>query len=100
MTSALMAFLHHLAAFTLTGSILYELVAFHKDLTLAEARRIQRMDIIYGISAAVVLIVGLLRVFNYEKGAPFYAQNLFFWTKMAGFALVALLSIYPTVRFL
>jgi len=25
---------------------------------------------------------------------------LFFWTKMAGFALIALLSIYPTVRFL
>ncbi|HEX9838637.1 MAG TPA: DUF2214 family protein [Anaerolineales bacterium] len=100
MTSAIMAFLHHLAAFTLTGSILYELVAFHKDLTLAEARRIQRMDIVYGISAAIVLIVGLLRVFNYEKGAPFYAQNLFFWTKMAGFALVALLSIYPTIRFL
>ena len=100
MTSAIMAFLHHLAAFTLTGAIIYELVAFHKDLTLAEARRIQRMDIVYGISAGVVLIVGLLRVFNFEKGAPFYAQNLFFWTKMAGFALVALLSIYPTVRFL
>jgi putative membrane protein len=43
--------------------------------------------------------VGLLRVFNYEKGAPFYAQNLFFWTKMAGFALAALLSVYPTIRF-
>lgn len=100
MTSAIMAFLHHLAAFPLTGSIIYELVAFHKDLSLAEARRIQRMDIVYGISAAVVLIVGLLRVFNYEKGAPFYAQNLFFWTKMAGFALVGLPSIYPTVRFL
>ena len=58
------------------------------------------MDLVYGISAAIVLIVGLLRVFNFEKGAPFYAQNLFFWIKMAGFALVALLSIYPTIRFL
>lgn len=99
MTNAIMAFLHHLAAFALTGAIIYELVTFRKDLTLAEARRIQRMDIVYGISAAVVLIVGLLRVFYYEKGAPFYAQNLFFWTKMAGFALVALLSIFPTIRF-
>ena len=100
MTSAIMAFLHHLAAFTLTGTLIYELVTFRKDLTLAEARRIQRMDIVYGISAAFILIVGLLRVFYYEKGAPFYAQNLFFWTKMAGFALIALLSIYSTVRFL
>jgi len=100
MNSAIMAFLHHLAAFTLVGTLIYEHTAFRKDITFAEARRLQRMDLVYGISAGVVLIIGLLRVFYFGKGAPFYAQNLFFWTKMAGFALVALLSIYPTVRFL
>ena len=100
MTSAIMAFLHHIAAFTMVGALIYELIAFRKDLTVAEARRLQRVDIAYGISAAVLLIVGLLRVFNFEKGASFYAQNWFFWTKMAGFALTALLSVYPTVRIL
>ncbi len=99
MTSAIMAFLHHLAAFTLVGTIIYELVSFRKDMSLAEARRLQRMDTIYGISAAILLVVGLLRVFNFEKGASFYAQNWFFWTKMIGFVLAGLLSIYPTVRF-
>ena len=99
MNSAIMAFLHHVAAFTLVGTIIYELVSFHKDLSLAEARRIQRMDIAYGVSAAFVFIVGLLRVFYFEKGPAFYAQNWFFWTKMLGFALVGLLSIYPTVRY-
>jgi len=99
MTSAIMAFLHHLAAFTLTAAIIYEHTAFRKDLSLAEARRIQRMDIVYGVSAGFILIVGLLRVFYFEKGTSFYAQNWFFWTKMFGFALAALLSIYPTVRF-
>ena len=100
MASAIMAFLHHLAAFTLTAAIIYELVTFRKDLSLAEARKIQRMDILYGISAGVLVIVGLLRVFYFEKGAAFYAQNWFFWLKMSGFALAALLSIYPTVRFI
>jgi putative membrane protein len=100
MASAIMAFLHHLAAFTLTAAIIYELVTFRKDLSLAEARKIQRMDILYGISAGVLVIVGLLRVFYFEKGAAFYAQNWFFWLKMAGFGLAALLSIYPTVRFI
>lgn len=100
MTSAIMAFLHHLAAFTLVGTIIYELVSFRKDMSLAEARRLQRMDTIYGISAAILLVVGLLRVFNFEKGASFYAQNWFFWTKMIGFALAGLLSVYPTVRFI
>jgi putative membrane protein len=99
MTSAIMAFLHHLAAFTLTAAIVYEHTTFRKDLSLRDARRIQIMDIIYGVSAGILVIVGLLRVFYFEKGAPFYAQNFFFWTKMIGFALAALLSIYPTVRF-
>ena len=94
-------FLHHVAAFALTAAIVYEHTMFHKDLTLAEARRIQRMDIVYGVSAGILVIVGLLRVFYFEKGAPFYAQNWFFWTKMLGFAVAVLLSVYPTatVRF-
>ena len=99
MTSAIMAFLHHLAAFTLVGVLIYEHTAFRKEMSIAEARRLQRMDMLYGISAAILLVVGLLRVFNFEKGASFYAQNWFFWTKMIGFALAGLLSIYPTVRF-
>jgi|SRR5689334_13260129 len=99
MSSAILAFFHHLAAFTLTAAIVYEHTTFRRDLSLTDARRIQRMDIVLGISAAFVLIVGLLRVFYFEKGAPYYAQNWFFWTKMTGFALAALLSIYPTVRF-
>ena len=99
MTSGIMAFLHHLAAFALVGTIIYELVSFRKDMSLTEARRLQRMDTVYGISAVILLVVGLLRVFNFEKGASFYAQNWFFWTKMIGFALAGLLSIYPTVRF-
>jgi hypothetical protein len=51
MTSAIMAFLHHLAAFTLTAAVIYEHTTFHKNLSLADARRIQRMDIIYGGAA-------------------------------------------------
>jgi putative membrane protein len=100
MTSAIMAFLHHLMAFTLTGAIIYEHITFRKDLSLAEARRIQIMDIVYGTSAGLLVIVGLLRVFYFEKGAAVYAQNWFFWIKMAGFALAALLSIFPTIRFI
>lgn len=99
MVSAIMAFLHHLAAFSLTSAIIYEHITFRKELSLAEARRIQIMDIVYGVSAGFLVVVGLLRVFYFEKGAAFYAQNWFFWTKMLGFALAGLLSIYPTLRF-
>ena len=100
MTAAFIAFLHHLFAFTLTACLVYEFVAYHRNLTLAEARRIQRVDLVYGISAGLLLIIGLLRVFFFEKGVNFYIQSPFFWVKMIAFALVALLSIDPTIRYI
>lgn len=98
--NSLMASLHHLSAFTLIACLVYEFVAFRKSLTAGEVRRIQRVDLWYGISAGVLLVVGLLRVFFFEKGASFYAVNAMFWTKMALFTIVGLLSIYPTIRYI
>jgi putative membrane protein len=99
-TTALVAFLHHLMAFTLVACVVYEFVAFRQVMTIEEARRLQRVDLVYGISAGLLLIVGLLRVFIYEKGVNFYIHNPFFWVKMAAFALVALMSIDPTIRYI
>ena len=100
MTSAFMAFLHHLFAFTLTACLIYEFIAFGKSMSIGEMKRIQRVDLTYGISAGLLLIVGLLRVFLFEKGWAFYMQSPFFWVKMAAFLIVGLLSIAPTVRFI
>lgn len=98
--TALMAFLHHLFAFTLTACLVYEFVAFRKGMTLEEARRIQRVDLAYGISAGLLLVVGLLRVFFFEKGVNFYIHSPFFWVKMGAFLIVGLLSIDPTIRYI
>ncbi len=99
-STALMAFLHHLFAFTLVACIVYEFLTYHKNMTIEEAHRIQRVDLVYGISAGLLLIVGLLRVFFFEKGVNYYIHNPFFWVKMAAFALVALMSIDPTIRYI
>ncbi|RIK30730.1 MAG: DUF2214 domain-containing protein [Anaerolineae bacterium] len=100
MASAFMAFLHHLFAFTLVACVVFEFIAFRKGLTTEEARRIQRADLFYGISAGLLLIIGLLRVFFFEKGAAFYGQSPFFWVKMGAFLIVGLLSIDPTIRYI
>jgi len=100
MASAFMAFLHHLFAFMLVASVVYEFIAYRKGMTIEEARRIQRADLMYGISAGVLLVVGLLRVYFFEKGPAFYNQNPFFWVKMTAFIIVGLLSIDPTIRYL
>ena len=100
LTSALFAFLHHLAAFAMIGALVAELVLFGRPLTVTLARKVQRADMIYGASAWILLVVGLLRVFVFEKGGAYYFSNAAFIAKLSLFVLVALMSIYPTVLFL
>ena len=95
-----MAFLHHAAAFTLVAAIVVEFVVIRDELNMRNARRLARADLVVGVSAGVLLVVGLLRVFYFEKGAAFYLHNSAFIAKMVLFFAVALLSIYPTLKFL
>lgn len=98
--SAAFAFFHHVAAFTLVAAVAIEFVLIRDPLTVERARRLQVVDAVLGVSAGVVLVVGLARVFYFEKGAAFYFHNHAFLAKLALFVIVALLSIYPTVVFL
>lgn len=100
MTAALVALLHHLAAFTLVAALVAEHLLFDRRIQAPAARRLQAVDAVYGLSAGVLLVAGLLRVSYFEKGAQYYFGNPFFLVKLALFVAVALLSIYPTVSFL
>jgi putative membrane protein len=98
--TSIMAFLHHVAAFTLVAALAVEFVLVRGEVTAVIARRLARADMIFGISAGVLLVVGLLRVFYFEKGAAYYFHSGTFIAKLALFALVGLLSIYPTRKFI
>lgn len=98
--SALFAFLHHMAAFALVAALTVEFVVIRDELNARTVRRLALADMALGISAGVLLVVGLLRVFYFEKGAGFYFSNGAFIAKMIVFLAVALLSIYPTLSFL
>jgi putative membrane protein len=98
--AAFAAFLHHVAAFALVAAIVVEFVLIRQELNAMTARRLALADMVVGLSAGALLVVGLLRVFYFEKGAAFYFGNAAFIAKLALFFLVALLSIYPTVKFL
>lgn len=98
--STLFAFLHHLAAFTLVAALAVEFTLIRQELTLASARRLQVTDIVLGIAAGFLLIVGLCRVFFFEKGADYYFHSQAFLAKFSIFIVVGLLSIIPTVEFL
>ena len=93
------AFLHHLAAFTLVAALGVEFVLIRDELTIARARKIQIADMVFGIAAGVVLVVGFLRVFFFEKGSSYYFHSVPFIAKISLFVIVGLLSILPTVEF-
>ena len=96
----LAAFLHHLAAFTVVATIAIEFILLRRELTLWSARTLQAVDLVLGVAATILLLVGLSRVFWYEKGAAYYFHNHAFLTKFSLFILVALLSLIPTFEFL
>lgn len=97
--AALLAFLHHLAAFTLVAAVAVQFVLIRGELDGVNARRLSAADAVLGMSALLVLIVGLLRVFYFEKGASYYFHSVPFIVKLSLFIIVALASIYPTVQF-
>ena len=97
--SSLFAFLHHLAAFALVATLVLEFVLVQGELDARNARRLRVTDLLFGISSGLVLVVGLLRVFYFEKGAAYYFHSAPFIAKLALFLAVGLLSIYPTMVF-
>jgi len=98
--SSLFAFFHFVAVFGIFAAVVLQWQTISPTPTLAEAKRIQTSDRWFGILAAIVLIVGFLRVYRFEKGKAFYAANPFFRAKLGIFLVVGLLSIYPTIRYL
>ena len=98
--STLFAFLHHLCAFTLVACVTIEFTLIRQELTLASARRLQVTDLVLGIAAGLLLVIGLLRVFFFEKGPAYYWHSHAFLTKFSLFIIIGLLSIIPTMEFL
>jgi putative membrane protein len=95
--AAFVAFVHFLAFFVLTTTLVLQLGLLSNSISVATARRIRRADRVSGIAAILVLIFGFLRVYYFEKGADYYFDNTFFLIKVALFIAAALISIYPTV---
>jgi putative membrane protein len=98
--STLFAFLHHVCAFTLVSAVAIEFALIRGELTLSSARRLQATDIVLGAAAGALFVIGLMRVFLFEKGADYYWHSHAFLAKFSIFIVIGLLSIIPTMEFL
>jgi putative membrane protein len=91
---------HHLLIFALFGVLCAELVVVRRGMDSATVARIAAVDLWYGVLAGLILIVGFSRAVFAAKGWTYYQHNGFFWAKIVTFAVIGLLSIPPTVRFI
>lgn len=98
--TTLFAFLHHLCAFTLVAALAIEFILIGQEFSLGVARRLTITDAVLGAAAGLLFVIGLCRVFFFEKGADYYFHSHAFTTKLAVFIAVAVVSIIPTVEFL
>jgi putative membrane protein len=98
MNDLLWAAAHHILAFGIFGVLFAEFIAL-RDLSAALIRRIAALDIVYGVLAVLLVIVGFCRANFAAKGWTYYSHNGFFWAKMATFGAIALLSLPPTLAF-
>ncbi len=97
MHDLVLAILHHLLFLGLIVMLASELAL----LRTAEpsVKRLAGLDAGYGVTALLILLVGIGRVMG-GKGWAFYETNPFFWAKIATFALIGLISIRPTLAIL
>jgi putative membrane protein len=95
----IVAWIHYASIMLMIASLLGEHLFLKQELAVVQARTIQRLDMVYGASAVIVLVSGILRMFL-EKGAAYYNHHIAFHILLGIFIFVAVLSIYPTVIFL
>lgn len=96
--STLFAALHHAAVLTLLVCALVSIYQLRQPLTLPGASLLRKTDMLNGIAATLVLVVGLVRVFYLEKGSAYYFSNGPFLAKLAFYGLASVLSLVPTLE--
>ena len=65
----------------------------------AVVQRLARLDLIYGITAGILLLTGIARVVWGAKGMGWYLSQPMLHIKVTLFVLAALLSIKPSIEF-
>jgi putative membrane protein len=96
----ILAFLHHIGVFAVFGVLLAEFVLLRLSPRPEWVRLIVRVDLFYGIAAAVVLLAGIARIAWGPKGSGFYTGNPVFWFKLGLFLLIGLISVLPTLQYI
>jgi len=100
-TEALLAYAHIMAFLMAATFLASETALCRKEwMNAAAVERLARVDMLYGISALLVLATGLARTWWGVKGGAWYWSQPLLHAKVTLFVVIGLMSIVPTMRFL
>ena len=100
LTDLLLAAGHHLLVFALVAMLVTQAILLRGPIDPPGLKRLAAVDAGYGGVAGLLLAVGLLRLFYGIKGYDFYLHNPWFHAKLSAYLLAAVLSFWPTLRFM
>jgi len=94
--TALWAYAHYLSILAITGCLAAERTIVQADMTVEEEETIVKIDLVYGLMAALLIVSGFARASNFGKGGEFYIREILFWVKMASAGIWGGLSLFPS----
>lgn len=94
---AFLASLHLVAILTLVVFLSSEAALCRTEwMNAAVVRRLAKLDMIYGITALVLLLTGIARIVWGAKGLTWYVSQPLFHLKVLLFVVAAVISLRPT----
>lgn len=93
-------YLHFICIIVIAGALTVEHLLIKPRMSRGELDRLARIDLIYGISAIVLVFAGLSLWLWVGKPAEFYSKNWIFHLKLSLAIALGLMSLPPTIYFL
>lgn len=100
MKEILVRYIHFIGILLLAGMLVTENILLSKQLNIETIKKLAKIDAVYGLSAVITFIAGMLLWLVVGKPSQFYTGNAVFHAKLGLFVVIAILSIFPTIFFL
>ena len=93
-------YMHFVGIISMFSLLAIQNILLLKKINIGDFKKLGIIDGLYGFSAVVTLIAGLMLWLVVGKPSEFYSVNIIFQLKLTLFGFVGLISIAPTIYFI
>jgi putative membrane protein len=92
-------YIHFIGIMVLMGALITEHLTLKPGILKQQIKSLAGVNLIYWIAIILVLASGLLRWLVFDpKGVDFFSKNPLFHIKLTVFFIMAIISIFPTIK--